>query len=32
MQEHKSQKHDAERVLRKLEKLPKAEHFLVKEK
>lgn len=29
---HKSQKHDAVRVLKKLEKLPKEEHFLVKYK
>ncbi len=29
---HKSQKHDAIRVMKKLEKLPKEEHFLVKKR
>lgn len=30
--EHKSQKHDSDRILKKLEKLPKEEYFLIKEK
>ncbi len=32
MREHISQKHDADRVIRKLEKLPKTEHFYVVKK
>jgi hypothetical protein len=32
MMEHRSQKHDADRIIKKLKKLPKEEYFLVKEK
>ena len=32
MMQHKTQKQDADRVLRKLNQLPKEEHFLVKER
>jgi N-acetylglucosamine malate deacetylase 2 len=32
MMEHKTQKHDADRIISKLKKLPKEEYFLVKEK